>query len=36
MITITFQTPLNYHATVSESIAMGDLEVSASAKAVET
>ena len=26
LITITFQTPLNYHATVSESIAMGDIE----------
>lgn len=30
MITITYQMPLNYHATVSESIAMGDLDVPAS------
>jgi ATP-binding cassette subfamily B protein len=35
MITITYQTPLNYHATVSESIAMGDLEASASPEEIE-
>ncbi len=35
MITITYQMPLNYHATVSESIAMGDLEASASAEEIE-
>lgn len=35
MITITYQQPLNYHATVSESIAMGDLERSASAEEIE-
>lgn len=35
MITITYQMPLNYHATVSESIAMGDLDASASAEEIE-
>lgn len=35
MITITYQTPLNYHATVAESIAMGDLEASASPEEIE-
>jgi ATP-binding cassette subfamily B protein len=35
MITITYQKPLNYHATVSESIAMGDLAASASAEEIE-
>jgi len=35
MITITYQMPLSYHATVSESIAMGDLEASASAEEIE-
>ncbi len=36
MITVTYQMPLNYHATVSESIAMGDLESLASAEEIET
>ncbi len=36
MITITFQMPLNYHATVSETIAMGDLDTPASAAEIES
>ncbi len=35
MITITYQMPLNYNATVRESIAMGDLDASASAEEIE-
>ncbi len=35
MITISYQMPLNYNATVRESIAMGDLEASASAEEIE-
>lgn len=35
LITITFQMPLNYHATVRETIAMGDLEAKASFEKVE-
>ncbi len=36
LITITFQMPLNYHATVSESIAMGDLQMSASTDEIKS
>jgi len=36
MITITYQMPLNYNATVRESIAMGDLNASASVEEIET
>ena len=35
LITITFQIPLNYHATVRESIAMGDLSRPTSADEIE-
>ncbi len=35
LITVTFQKPLNYHATVRQSIELGDLEAKASAEEVE-
>ena len=35
LITITYQMPLNYSATVKESIAMGDLDSTASAEEIE-
>ncbi len=36
LITITYQLPLNYQATVGESIAMGDLEASTSHTEIES
>ncbi len=36
LITITYQIPLNYHAKVRESIAMGDLDAPATAAEIES